>query len=192
MAERHRVWLVRHGETEWSKSGQHTGRTDVPLTEDGRREAEQIGRVLRGWRFSLVLTSPLKRAVETCWLAGFGDRAVPRDPLMEWNYGEYEGRTTLDIRQTVPDWTIWGYGAPGGETPEQVGARADLVVHEVRAADGDVLIFSHGHFLRVLAARWLGLPPERGASLALSTGTLSVLGWERETPVIWRWNEAVD
>jgi len=189
MAER--VVVVRHGETDWSAHKRHTGRTDVPLTEEGRRQAEQVGRALRGWRFSLVLTSPLKRAVETCWLAGFGDRAVTRDALMEWDYGEYEGRTTLDIRQTVPDWTIFRYGAPGGESPQQVGARADLVLHEIRGADGDVVVFSHGHILRVLAARWLDLQPSEGSLFALDTATLSILGYEREQPVLSTWNQPV-
>lgn len=186
-----RVVVVRHGETDWSAHKRHTGRTDVPLTEDGRREAELIGRRLRGWRFLLVLTSPLKRSVETCWLAGFGDRAQPRDQLMEWDYGEYEGRTTLDIRQQMPDWTIWHYGAPGGESPEQVSARADLVLHEVRAADGDVLVFSHGHFLRALAARWLEQPVSEGRLFALDPATLSILGYEREQAVLSTWNEPV-
>jgi probable phosphoglycerate mutase len=185
------VVVIRHGETDWSAHKRHTGRTDVPLTEEGRHEAEQIGRALRGWRFALVLTSPLKRAVETCWLTGYGDRAVARDQLMEWDYGEYEGRTTLDIRQQVPDWTIWRYGAPGGESPEQVGARADLVLHEIRSAEGDVLVFSHGHFLRALAARWLGLQPSEGRLFALDPATLSILGYEREQPVLSTWNQRV-
>jgi broad specificity phosphatase PhoE len=185
------VVVVRHGETDWSAHKRHTGRTDVPLTEEGRHEAERLGRALRGWRFSLVLTSPLKRAVETCWLAGFGDRATPRDQLMEWDYGEYEGRTTLDIRQQIPDWTIWRYGAPGGESADQVGARADLVLQEVRAAEGDVLIFSHGHFLRVFAARWLDVHPSGGRLFALDPATLSILAYEREQPVLGTWNERV-
>lgn len=183
--------VIRHGETDWSAHKRHTGRTDVPLTEEGRHEAERIGRALRGWRFSLVLTSPLKRAVETCWLAGYGDRAVAREQLMEWDYGEYEGRTTLDIRQQIPDWTIWRYGAAGGESPEQVGARADLVLHEVRSTEGDVLVFSHGHFLRAFAARWLDLQPSEGRLIALDPATLSVLGFEREQPVLRTWNQPV-
>ena len=183
--------VIRHGETDWSAHKRHTGRTDVPLTEEGRHEAERIGRALRGWRFSLVLTSPLKRAVETCWLTGYGDRAVSREQLMEWDYGEYEGRTTLDIRQQIPDWTIWRYGAAGGESPEQVGARADLVLHELRSADGDTLVFSHGHFLRVLAARWLDLQPSEGRLFALDPATLSILGYEREQAVLSTWNQPV-
>jgi broad specificity phosphatase PhoE len=145
--------------------------------------------VLRGRRFALVLTSPLKRAAETCRLTGYGEVAQARDDLMEWDYGEYEGRTTFDIRREVPGWTIWGHGAPGGETPEQVGTRAGRVLDEVRAADGDVLIFGHGHFLRVLTARWLGLAAAEGRLFALDPATLSMLGHERETPVIRLWNE---
>jgi broad specificity phosphatase PhoE len=187
----HEVVLVRHGETEWSLQKRHTGRTDIPLTEAGRREAERVGRALRGRPFALVLTSPLQRAAETCRLAGFGDVAQARDDLMEWDYGEYEGRKTVDIRREVPDWTIWRYGAPGGESPEQVGARADGVLEDVRAADGDVLIFSHGHFLRALAARWLGLAPGEGRLFALDPATLSVLGHEREQAVLQVWNQPV-
>lgn len=185
------VVLVRHGETDWSAHKRHTGRTDVPLTEVGRREAEVLGRALRGRTFALVLTSPLKRAAETCWLLGFGDQAQQRDGLMEWDYGEYEGRTTLDIRNSVPGWTIFTHGAPGGETPEQVGERADRVLAEVGAAGGDVLLVGHGHMLRVVAARWLGLAPLEGRLFALDPATLSILGHERETPAIRLWNESV-
>ena len=186
------VVLIRHGETDWSAHLRHTGRTDVPLTDEGRREAERLGRALRGWRFALVLTSPLKRAAETCWITGFGERAEPRDKLVEWDYGEYEGRTTLDIRREVPDWTIWRSGAPGGETPAEVGARADRVLEEIRAVDGEVLVFSHGHFLRVLTSRWLGLEPSEGRLFALDPATLSMLGYEREQPVIRIWNLPVE
>jgi broad specificity phosphatase PhoE len=182
------VVLVRHGETDWSAHMRHTGRTDVPLTEEGRHQAERVGRTLRGWRFALVLTSPLKRAAETCWLTGFGELAQARDDLMEWDYGDYEGRTTLDIRRETPDWTIWRYGARNGETPEQVAARADRVIAEVRAVDGDVLIFGHGHQLRVFTARWLGLGPAEGRLFALDPATISAVGYERETPVIRSWN----
>jgi broad specificity phosphatase PhoE len=182
------VVLVRHGETDWSAHMRHTGRTDVPLTEEGRHQAERVGRALRGRRFALVLTSPLKRAAETSWLTGFGELAQARDDLMEWDYGDYEGRTTLDIRREVPDWTIWRYGAKNGETPEQVAARADRVIAEVRGVDGDVLISAHGHLLRVLAARWLGLGAAEGRLFALDTATISILGYERETPVIRAWN----
>ena len=184
------VVLVRHGETEWSATGRHTGRTDVPLTEEGRRQARALGACLEAWSFALVLTSPLQRASETCRLAGLGEGAEPREDLMEWDYGEYEGRTTADIRSGRPGWTLWMDGVPGGETAEQVGRRADRVIAEARAAAGDVALFAHGHILRVLAARWLDLPPDRGRSLALETATISELGYERETPVIARWNVA--
>jgi probable phosphoglycerate mutase len=185
------VVLVRHGETDWSERMRHTGRTDVPLTEEGRHQAERVGRALRGWRFALVLTSPLKRAAETAWLTGFGELAQARDDLMEWDYGDYEGRTTPDIRREVPDWTVWRYGAKNGETPEQVAARADRVLAEVRGVHGDVLIVGHGHQLRVLTARWLGLGPAEGRLFALDTGAISVLGYERETSVLRIWNEPV-
>jgi broad specificity phosphatase PhoE len=186
------VVLVRHGETDWSVHLRHTGRTDVALTDDGRLEAERLGRTLRARTFTLVLTSPLKRATETCWLAGFGERAEHRDDLMEWDYGEYEGRTTVAIRRKAPDWTLWRDGAPGGESPEQVGVRADRVLEEVRAASGDVLIFSHGHFLRALTARWLGLAPSEGRLFALNPAALSMLGYEREQPVVQIWNQPVE
>ena len=182
------VVLVRHGETDWSARQRHTGRTDVPLPDDGRRQGEAVGRALRGWRFALVLTSPLKRAAETAWLTGFGESAQARDDLVEWDYGDYEGRTTPDIRREIPDWTIWRHGARNGETPEQVGERADRVIAEARAVVGDVLICSHGHLLRVLAARWLGLAPSEGRLFAFDTGAISILGYERERPVIRSWN----
>jgi probable phosphoglycerate mutase len=184
------VVLVRHGETEWSRSGRHTGRTDVPLTDLGRHQAELLGRRLRGRSFALVLTSPLGRARETCRLTGLGEGGLLRDELREWDYGEYEGITTPEIRSRRPDWFLWRDGCPGGETAAEVGARADRVVAELRAAGGDCAVFGHGHMLRVLAARWLGLPPGEGRLLGLSTATLSVLGYERETPVLWLWNEA--
>jgi broad specificity phosphatase PhoE len=183
--------LVRHGETEWSRSGKHTGRTDVPLTEEGRRGAAAVGEALRGREFALVLTSPLGRALETCRLAGFGDRAELRDELMEWDYGAYEGRTTPEIRQERPGWTLWRDGVPGGESIEQVAERVDRVLAEVRAAAGDALLFAHGHVLRVLTARWLGLEPQAGALFALDPATLSTLGYERETAVIRLWNQPV-
>jgi broad specificity phosphatase PhoE len=187
----HEVVLVRHGETEWSRSGKHTGCTDVPLTEGGRRQAQMVGAALRSRRFAAVWTSPLSRALETCRLAGFGDVAVPKDELVEWNYGEYEGRMTLDIRSERPGWTLWGDGVPGGETIDEVGARVDRALAEVNSAGGDVLVFAHGHVLRVLAARWLELEPEGGRLFALDPATLSVLGYERETRVIRLWNQAV-
>ena len=185
------VVLVRHGETEWSRAGRHTGRTDVPLTEHGRAQAEAVGGALRGRELGLVLTSPLGRALETCRLAGFGDRAELRDGLMEWDYGAYEGRTTTEIREERPGWTLWGDGVLEGETVEQVGARVDRVLDEVRSLEGDALLFAHGHVLRVLTARWLGLDPDAGRLFALDPATLSTLGHERETAVIQLWNEAV-
>ena len=185
------VVLVRHAETEWSLSGKHTGRTDVPLTESGRQRASALGSELATRRFELVLTSPLARATETCVLAGFGERAVRRDELMEWDYGAYEGRKTLEIREQLPGWTLWRDGVPEGELAEEVATRADRVLEEIRAVSGDSLVFSHGHLLRVLTARWLGLEPQAGRLFALDPGSLSVLGYERETPVIRLWNSRV-
>jgi broad specificity phosphatase PhoE len=183
------IVLVRHGETEWSVTGRHTSRTDLSLSDQGRRQAEALGRCLMEWRFARVLTSPLRRATETCGLAGLGDVAQFRPDLMEWDYGDYEGRTTPEIRAERPGWTLWSDGAPGGERAEEVGVRADRILAEARATGGDVALFSHGHFLRVAAARWIGLPPEAGKRFALGTATISVLGYERETPVIARWNQ---
>jgi probable phosphoglycerate mutase len=185
------VWLVRHAETEWSRSGQHTGRTDIPLTDSGRRVAAAMGARLAGHRFGVVLTSPLERARETCTLAGVGAKAQPRDELLEWDYGDYEGLTTPQIRAQRPDWSLWRDGCPGGESGAQVGRRVDTLIGELVGLDCDAVAFAHGHVLRVLAARWIGLEPAAGALLALSTGTLSVLGHERETRVIWGWNEPV-
>jgi probable phosphoglycerate mutase len=182
------IVLVRHGETEWSRAGRHTGRTDVPLTDEGRVQAAVLGATLRRRRFALVLTSPLSRAAETCRLAGLGEVAQERPDLMEWDYGAYEGRTTAEIREERPDWTLWHDGVPGGETVSEVGARADRVIAELRAAGGDAAVFAHGHLLRVLAARWLGLEPAGGRFFALDTATISVLGYERETAVIELWN----
>jgi len=182
------VVLVRHGETEWSKSGRHTGRTDVPLTEEGRRQAEHLKGQLAGRTFSLVLTSPLSRARETCQLAGLGDRAESCSDLLEWDYGNYEGVTTEEIRRTRPGWTVFSGGAPGGETAAQVGQRVDRVIARIRTSPGDVALFAHAHVLRVLAARWLGLEPEGGRFFALATASVSVLGLEREDSVIRRWN----
>jgi broad specificity phosphatase PhoE len=183
------VVLVRHGETEWTRTRQHTGKTDIPLDEEGERQARLVGEALRGREFGLVLTSPLRRAADTCRIAGFGDVARARAELAEWDYGEYEGRTTADIRAERPDWSLWRDGVPGGERAADVGRRADRVVGELRRANVDALVFGHGHQLRVLASRWLGLEPTEGRLFALSTATISVLGYERETPVIWRWNE---
>jgi broad specificity phosphatase PhoE len=185
------VVLVRHGETEWSRGGKHTGRTNVPLTERGRRQAKAVGEAVRNREFAVVLTSPLDRALETCRLAGFDDRAERRDELMEWDYGVYEGRTTLEIREERPGWSLWRDGVPGGETSEEVGARVDRVIAEARSAAGDVLLFAHGHLLRVLTARWLGLEPAEGRLFALDPATLSTLGYERETSVIRLWNQSV-
>ena len=186
--ERFEVVLARHGETEWSRTLRHTGRTDIPLTEDGRREAEGLKERLATREFKRVLASPLGRAMDTARLAGLGERAEPRDELLEFDYGEYEGLTTATIRETVPGWTVWTHGSKGGESCSEVGARLDRVVAELREATGDVAVFAHGHVLRVLAARWIEQPAQEGARFALGTGTLSVLGWERETPVIRRWN----
>jgi broad specificity phosphatase PhoE len=182
--------LVRHGETEWTISGQHTSRTDVPLTVEGRRQAERLRDRLSGLEPAIVLTSPRRRASETCRLAGFGDVAVVDDDLVEWDYGDYEGRTTAAIRAEVPGWTLWRDGVPGGETAEDVGARADRVIERTRHA-GDVLVFSHGHFLRVLAARWLDLAPDAGGFFALDPASVSRLGWEREQAVLRGWNDTV-
>jgi broad specificity phosphatase PhoE len=187
---RPQVVLVRHGETEWSKSGRHTGTSDIPLTQAGRSAAAALGERLRHWRFELVLTSPLSRAAETCRLAGLGDEAEERRELVEWDYGEYEGLTTPQIRETIPGWSVWRDGCPGGETADDVGARVDPLIAELRALLGDAALFAHGHLLRVLAARWIGLPANMGASLALSTASVSVLGYEREAPVVWLWNDA--
>ncbi|HEV7604926.1 MAG TPA: histidine phosphatase family protein, partial [Candidatus Limnocylindrales bacterium] len=180
----HELWLIRHGETEWARLGRHTGRTDVPLTETGRDQARALGRRLVGHRFDLVLTSPLSRASETAALAGFGAGAIVDPDLREWDYGIFEGRLTSEIRADVPGWSIWTGPWPEGETAAQVGARADRVLERARAIDGDVLVFAHGHLLRVLAARWLGLPSTSGSLFSLSTATLSILGWERENTVI--------
>lgn len=184
----HEVVLVRHGETQWSLDGKHTGTSDIPLTENGRDVARKLGERLAGRTFAAVFSSPLQRSLETLRLAGFGDRVEVLDDLREWNYGELEARTTDQIRETIPGWLLWRDGAPGGEQATDVGARADRIVARIRAIDGDVILFSHGHFLRVLAARWTDLPPQRGANLGLETATLSTLGWEREVPVIWAWN----
>jgi probable phosphoglycerate mutase len=184
-----RVWLIRHAETEWSRDGRHTGRTDVPLAEAGRERARELERRLAGKRFALVLTSPLSRARETAELAGIGDAAQVRDDLLEWDYGEYEGITTREIRETSdPGWYLWRDGAPGGEQPGDVAARVDRVIEEILGADGDVAVVAHGHVLRALAARWVEAPVDLGGRLALSTGSISALGFEREVRVIWSWN----
>jgi broad specificity phosphatase PhoE len=185
------IVLARHGETEWSRDLRHTGRTNIPLTDKGRRQAELLRDSLAGRSFDRVLSSPLDRAVETCRLAGLGERAELTDDLVEWDYGEYEGITTAQIREERPDWYLWRDGCPGGETSADVGRRVDRVIGGLEGLDGDVALFAHGHVLRVLAARWLRLGPESGALLKLDTGTLSALGWERETRVVTRWNAPV-
>lgn len=183
-----RIVVVRHGQTEWSASGRHTSHTDLGLTEEGSRRARELGPALASGEFARVFTSPLKRARETCAIAGFGDRAEVRDELHEWDYGEYEGLTTPEIRAHRADWSLWRHGCPGGESPDQVGARADRLLAELERVAGDVLAFAHGHILRVLAARWLEWPVAGGARLALSAGAISILGYERETHVLRRWN----
>jgi probable phosphoglycerate mutase len=184
------IWLIRHGETAWSLSGQHTGRTDLPLTAAGKREAEELGRYLAGRPFALVLTSPLQRAHETCRLAGYGGVAQIEPDLCEWDYGAYEGRTSAQIQESVPGWTIWESPVPQGETIQQVAARASRVIERAAKAGGHVALFAHGHLLRILTACWLGLPPDAGRLFALGTASVSVLGYERETRVIARWNIA--
>jgi probable phosphoglycerate mutase len=181
------VWLVRHGETEWSRKRLHTSITDVPLTPAGVAAGHALRERLAGHEFPLVLTSPRIRARETAELAGF-PAAVVDDDLAEWFYGDYEGISTEEIRRSDPGWTIWSHPAPGGETAAEVGERTDRVIGRAREADGDVLLFGHAHALRALAARWLGQPVSEGRLYRLDTGTLSVLGYERETPVIERWN----
>ena len=183
------VVLVRHGETEWSAALRHTGRTDLPLTPAGEEEAREVGEALRGREFALVLSSPLRRALDTATLAGFAPQL--RGELAEWDYGEYEGLTTAQIRETVPDWTIWRYGARGGESGAEVGGRVDRVIAEILQVDGNVLVFAHGHLLRVLCARWLELEPSDGRLFALDPATLSTLGFEREQRVIQVWNAQV-
>ena len=183
-----RLFCVRHGETQWSLSGQHTGATDIPLTDNGRRLAEQLRPAFARETFALVLVSPLRRARETCDLSGLGDEAVIEPDLVEWNYGEYEGLTSSQIHDTAPGWMVFRDGCPEGETPEQVGRRVDRVIERVRAVDGDIAVFAHGHVLRVLGARWIGLPPEQGQRFLLDTGTLSVLGYYRDVPAIGVWN----
>ncbi len=190
MSEIFSIYLARHGETAWSVTGQHTGVTDLPLTERGERNAARLGERLAGLVFAKVLTSPLQRATRTCELAGFGAVAEVDRDLVEWNYGDYEGLRTSEIHEKRPDWQLFRDGCPNGESPEQIGARADRVVNRVRAVKGNVLIFSSGHFLRVLAARWLRLEPGAGKYLMLSTASLSALSYEHELshPAIQFWN----
>jgi len=181
------LWLVRHGETAWTLSGAHTSYTELPLTEEGERKAVDVGKKLAGKKFAAVFTSPMARAMETCRLAGYGDGAIVSEDLREWNYGCYEGLTTAEIRKDSPGWTIWNAAPEGGETIEQVATRARRVIETV--PEGEVAIFGHGHMLRVLAACWLEVTPEMGRCLALSTGSISVLGYERTTRVVQMWNE---
>ncbi|HEX3373384.1 MAG TPA: histidine phosphatase family protein [Edaphobacter sp.] len=189
------LWLVRHGETEWSLSGAHTSRTDIPLTEHGRKRAEELRDYLQGTKFEAVFVSPMQRARETCAIAGFGDVAKVDDGLKEWDYGVYEGKTTKEIQAEIPGWLVWKNEIVGGETVEHVGERADGVIAKALAAapgGGKVALFAHAHILRILAARWIGLDATGGALLALGTGSVSVLGWERETRVIQSWNRGFE
>ena len=189
------LWLVRHGETEWSLSGAHTSRTDIPLTDKGRQRAEKLRDFFKGKTFDAVLESPMQRAKETCAIAGFGNVAKVDDGLKEWDYGIYEGKTTKEIQAEIPGWSVWKDEIVGGETVEHVGRRADGVIARALAAapvGGSVALFAHAHILRILAVRWVGLDAKDGAVLALGTGSVSVLGWERETRVIERWNREFD
>jgi broad specificity phosphatase PhoE len=185
----HEVYLLRHGATEWSRNGRHTGITDIPLLADGRGEAVSVGHFLGGRPFALVLTSPRQRARETCELAGYQAEAEVTDDLAEWDYGELEGLTTVEIHRRHPGWTIWDGPIPGGETIAQVSERADRVIERARAADGDVALFAHGHLLRVVAARWCELDPGEGRRFPLSTGTINILGWEHEISTLRLWNQ---
>ncbi len=186
-----RIYLARHGETAWSLSGQHTGTTDLPLTANGESNARRLGELIGNVKFAKVYSSPLKRALRTCQLAGYGEHVELDDDLVEWDYGQYEGITTIEIRKNRPDWQLFRDGCPGGESPQDVGVRAERVVERVRGVDGDVLIFSSGHFLRVLVARWLGLEPGAGRYFLLSTATLSIVGYEHklDEPVVRLWND---
>ena len=193
------LWLIRHGETTWSAEGRHTGRTDIPLTENGRRQAAVLGKALAGTKFAAVRCSPLLRAKETCEIAGFGSVAEVDEGLREWDYGVYEGRTSQDIQAEIPGWSVWKDAIVGGETVEQVGARADGVIARALSAAGPqtdqvarVALFAHAHILRILAARWIGLGPRGGSLFVLGTGSVSVLGWEKETRVVQRWNRGFE
>ncbi len=185
------VVLVRHGETEWTLSGQHTGRTDIPLTERGRQQARLLEPLLSTANFALVLSSPLRRARETCELAGLGPRMQLEPDLMEWNYGEYEGLTSKQIKRTAPNWMVFTDGCPGGEMPEQVGARVDRLIDRIRPVAGRVALFAHGHVLRVFVARWIGFPPSAGQHFLLDTSTVGVLGYYQGVPAVKRWNAPI-
>ena len=193
------LWLIRHGETAWSAEGRHTGRTDIPLTGNGREQAAALGKFLAGTKFAAVLCSPLRRARETCEIAGFGDVAVVDEGLKEWNYGAYEGRTSQEIQTEIPGWSVWKDAIVGGESAEQVGARADGVIARALAVSGPetnqvtrVALFAHAHILRILAARWIGLEARDGSLFVLGTGSVSVLGWEKVARVIQRWNRGFE
>jgi broad specificity phosphatase PhoE len=190
--ENMKLWLIRHGETEWSLSGAHTSRTDIPLTERGKERAAKIRGYLAQRKFSLVLASPLHRARETCRIAGYADVAQIEENLREWDYGIFEGRTTADIRKDQPDWSIWDSPVPEGEPVEHVASRAQKVIDRALQAGGDVALFAHAHILRILAATWLGLEPRGGRLFALGTGSVSTLGYERETRVISTWNRSLE
>jgi len=189
MSEPHReLWLIRHGETEWSAAKRHIGRTDIPLTPTGERQAAALGRSLAARRFALVLCSPLRRARQTCELVGYGKVATMTDDLLEWDYGVYEGKTTKEIRLEQPGWSIWTASVAKGKSIEQVGCRAQRVIQLALASGGDVVLFAHAHILRILTACWLGLPPDAGQLFVLRTASISVLGFEHETPVMTQWN----
>ncbi len=191
MTRNQRVFLIRHGETEWSLSGQHTGVTDIPLTENGRRVAKRLAPIMGKLTFAGVLTSPLSRARQTCELAGLGGRAENDCDLMEWNYGEYEGLTSRQIQANAPGWMLFNDGCPGGESPEQIGVRVDRAIARVRSVEGPVALFAHGHIFRVFVARWIGLPVSAGCHFLLDTATVSVLGYYGDIPAVKRWNAVV-
>jgi probable phosphoglycerate mutase len=185
---KHRLFVIRHGATEWSRSGQHTGHTDIPLLPEGESQARATGELLADHEFALVLTSPLQRARRTCELVGLADQAQVEPNLIEWDYGDYEGITSAEIHQTVPGWTVWTGTVPGGESINDVAARADAVIKRALATDGDTIVFAHGHILRLLTARWCELDPVEGRRFVLDPATLCVLGWEHESRVILQWN----
>lgn len=191
MTSRHRIFLIRHGETEWSRSGQHTGNTDLPLTEHGRLQGEALATFFAGRTFARVLSSPLRRAYETCQLAGFANVAERTDDLKEWNYGIYEGKKTIDIQKSEPGWSIWRTTVPQGESLDEVAARVRRVIQSVANVDGDAALFAHGHVLRILIACWLGLEARDGQMFAIGAGSISILGWEHSTHVLERLNSDV-
>jgi len=194
MAHERQLWLLRHGATEWARNGRHTGSTDLPLLPEGDEEARRLAPILQGQTFAAVFTSPLQRARRTCELGGLGEQAEVMDALREWDYGAYEGITTPEIRQTVPDWTVWSHGCPGGENASAVEARCQQAINRALSVEekGDVALFAHGHLLRALAGTWLGLGATGGQLLKLNTGSICVLGFERGTRAICRWNAPTD